>query len=244
MKHLWGKGDRAKRRRFERRAPKLDGVSMRMTYLNGAMAAGAMALALALPASEAQAQSFGQSVFARLFGFGDDEAAINYSELAPLVIPPSRTLEQPKSAAAVAEDPAWPKDPDEKKRRKKASADSRGPASNNTELVPQQQLAAGRLTGGGVDQRSALKFEEDYKRMSNPVNPKVLSRKGSFGPKEDPLVPGVEPPRQTLVDPPQGYRAPSARASLDANEPLPSEVASGENLPWYQKIWKFGGGKN
>ena len=43
----------------------------------------------------------------------DGEANINYQERAPLVIPPSRNLPPPeRTDAAIANNPAWPKDPD------------------------------------------------------------------------------------------------------------------------------------
>ena len=46
-------------------------------------------------------------------GLQQDGEAINYQERAPLVIPPSRALPPPEKAdAVVANNPAWPKDPD------------------------------------------------------------------------------------------------------------------------------------
>jgi len=70
------------------------------------LAAGAMLAALA-PAAPAQAQAFGQNLFSRIFGSGDDEApAINYSERAPIVIPPKRDMRQPADPTALAQDPA------------------------------------------------------------------------------------------------------------------------------------------
>ena len=51
-------------------------------------------------------------------GLRKDGEAINYQERAPLVIPPSRALPPPEKAdAALANNPAWPKDPDVARRK-------------------------------------------------------------------------------------------------------------------------------
>jgi len=205
-------------------------------------AAAALAGALALPTGSAQAQNMGEYLFNKLLGQDTDEPAINYSEKAPLVMPKSRELPQPMSKVAITEDPNWPKDPDAEKRKKKASAQSVGPASSNTELASQEELAKGTRAGPPTNQKTAYEVETEYKRMSNPVNPKVLARRGNFGPDEAPLDPATCPPRRTLVDPPGCINRPLASAPLDANAELPSEVAAEQNKPWYQKVWKFGGG--
>jgi len=208
----------------------------RSTMLTSAAAVG---LAMALSTGAAEAQSIGQSLFSKLIGGEDDSPAINYSERAPLVLPGQRTMRAPEEANAEAENPAWPKDPDVKKKRKKAVADGRGPASGNTELLSQDELATGSLAGARQDQRSAAEMENEYNKMSNPVSPTKLRRKGTFGASAEPLVPGVEAPRAKLVEPPSGYRKPLATASVDPDAPLPSEVAAAENKPWYQKVWDF-----
>jgi len=204
-----------------------------------AIAAGTLAAAFALSTSGAQAQSIGQNLFQKLLGTGDDQPAINYSERAPLVIPPKRDMPAPVVKQSEGEDPNWPKDPDENKRRKQqASADSRGPASGNTELLSQDELAVGTRAGGSADQKNYSAAERDYNHMANPVNPKVLAKRGNFGPPVEPLVPGQEPPRRNLIDPPTGMRTPLATAPLGGDEPLPSEVDADANKPWYQKLWK------
>jgi hypothetical protein len=208
--------------------------------INKAIAAGALAAALALPAGGAEAQSV-PNLFQKILGTGNDQPAINYSERAPLVIPPKRDLPAPGAAAVATEDPDWPKDPDENKRRKlAASPDSRGPASSNSELLTRDEMALG--TRESTDQRSNYELERESKTMSNPVNPKVLARRGSFGAPEEPLVAGQEPARKSLIDPPTGMRTPLASAPLAGDEPLPSEADAEANKPWYQKIWGFGGG--
>jgi len=215
---------------------------MRMNHPRVALAAATVVVILS--AGSAEAQSLGQSLFSKLLGTSDDQPAINYSERAPLVLPPKRELAPPADATALQQDPSWPKDADAEKRRKKASEDSRGPASSNTELATREEMEAGTLRGPSQDTRSSFQAEQEYKRMSNPVNPKALARSGTFGTPAEPFVAGVEPTRRSLIDPPKGYRAPLATAPLAGNEPLPSEVAAEENKPWYQKVWKFGGGND
>src|SRR5262249_54084598 len=60
--------------------------------------------------------------FMKDIGLQRDGPGIDYTERAPLVVPPSRNLPPPRSEEEVAaKTPAWPKDPDVK-RRKEATA--------------------------------------------------------------------------------------------------------------------------
>ena len=55
-------------------------------------------------------------------GLREDGTSINYSERAPLVIPPSHTLPPPeRSDAALVNNPAWPVDPDVKRAKQEAA---------------------------------------------------------------------------------------------------------------------------
>src|SRR5664280_369530 len=60
-----------------------------------------------------------------LEGFGlrrDGSESISYRERAPLVLPPTHTLPPPEnSGAALANNPAWPVDPDVKRRKEEAA---------------------------------------------------------------------------------------------------------------------------
>ena len=56
----------------------------------------------------------------------DGEASINYEERAPLVIPPSRALPPPeRSDAVIANNPAWPKDPDVARAKAEAAQEAK-----------------------------------------------------------------------------------------------------------------------
>ena len=209
---------------------------MRTGILRGLAAAAV--LAAVLPAAPAQAQSLGQNVFTRLLGFGsDEEPAINYSERAPIVVPPRRDLRQPADPSVLAQDPSWPKDPDEKKRRKKRIEGGVGPATSKAEtLLTPAELAAGGHGGPLLDTsgQTALQIEAERRRLLRPISPLEMKKKMHLAQDETPLVPGVEPPRRSLVDPPPGLRAPVATAPLAGDEPLPSEVSAGE-VPFYKR---------
>lgn len=203
---------------------------MQKTFL-----AGTLALTVALTGA-AQAQSLANGIFGRLFGFGEDPPPINYSERAPLVVPPKRELRQPGAPIneALAQDPSWPKDPDAAKARKSASL-THGPAPGRDELMP-GDLA---VRGGGLDQRTPSQIEQQEKRSDKPVSPLVLRRKGTFGASAPPLTPGVEPPRRSLIDPPPGLRMPAATASVDGNVVLPSEAEEEANKSFLDRINPF-----
>ena len=106
--------------------------TMRMTSAFGASAAfglvlGAAALFCPAPAHAGDDDLPADQKFLRgiMEGLGfrrDGEETINYQERSPLVIPPGRTLPPPeKSGAAIANNPAWPKDPDVERRKTQAA---------------------------------------------------------------------------------------------------------------------------
>src|SRR5215468_10697619 len=76
------------------------------------------------------------------------EAGIEYKERPPLVVPPSRNLPPPVAAGSLAtNNPAWPVDPDEKKRaaQRKARAERKPYDSYKAgDPLKPSELAAGR----------------------------------------------------------------------------------------------------
>ena len=142
----------------------------------------------------------------------------------------------PADPTAVTQDPSWPKDPDEAKRRHKRAVENNGlPTMGNAKLLPQDELAKGRRDGPSMaDNRPEADIDAENKRLRNPLNPRDLQRKLHLGADADPLTPGVEPPRRSLVDPPTGLRTPLATAPLGGYEPLPSQ-AQAATLPWYKR---------
>jgi len=154
-------------------------------------------------------------------GLKRDGEAINYQERAPLVIPPNRDLPPPERGdAAVASNPAWPKDPDvlrakEEKRMERA----RSRMGAGEQIVHDQSvLRPDQLTPGGnprtppSGRRESASLGVNGERMS----PSQLGYKGGlwnsiFGSKDDEDAARFtgEPSRASLTDPPPGYQTPS-----------------------------------
>jgi hypothetical protein len=151
----------------------------------------------------------------------DGEPAVEYRERAPLVVPPSRALPPPRSEGAVANNPAWPKDPDVTQRkveaaRKKAVARSASEAmiEDGRPLKP-SELEKGRVAAGGASTTRAPTPEES----ARPMRPSELgASKGIFSgmfssfksDKGETAEFSAEPTRESLTAPPPGYQTPSS----------------------------------
>jgi hypothetical protein len=142
-----------------------------------------------------------------------DYNPINYGERSPLVVPPSRDLPPPITAAAPST-PAWPKDPDVK-RRKEAKAKKKHPTelwdlTEDSRPLRPDELEKGRIRGRdegkpGIDS-TASQAQSSQADLGN--------RNGFFSfnwfKKEEYGTFTGEPARAELTDPPPGYRTPSA----------------------------------
>jgi hypothetical protein len=152
------------------------------------------------------------------------EGEIQYQERAPLVIPPDKNLPPPQAAgAAIANNPAWPNDPDVARAKLSAQEDK---GYGSTEMVEREQnpLRPGELVPGASRTTRAARA-----RMGAPDNSKemgygygeVLSSKelgynsslwntmfGARDNSENAKFTG-EPARSALTDPPPGYQTPS-----------------------------------
>jgi hypothetical protein len=156
------------------------------------------------------------------------EAEIKYQERAPLVIPPNTELPPPqKPGAAIANNPAWPKDPDVARakliRAQEANRDVNAEVEREQNPLPPDQLAPGAAT---VSQRTAARrTRASTDPTTNPVDtdhyrvaPSELGYHGGlfswsnmFGGKDEEASAKFtgEPRRTTLTDPPPGYQTPS-----------------------------------
>jgi hypothetical protein len=145
-------------------------------------------------------------------GLQQDRPNIEYRERSPLVVPPSRALPPPETAAA-AKNPAWPNDAGEK-RRKDALAD-RQRKNFNSAIDEGRVMRPDELTTGSTTARrgpdGSRRTEDVDQTMLKPyeMGPNILSR-GIFKGREETAVFTSEPPRTTLTEPPTGYRTPSA----------------------------------
>lgn len=146
---------------------------------------------------------------------GGDKPGIDYRERSPLVVPPSSTLPPPETAA-VAANPAWPKDADVQQAKKKKRVDPRD-LDPRTRYDPGRPLTPDELAGkkpgaGGVGAPTSQENATNGRALS----PGELGSKGNVWssmwssndtPQSAPY-PG-EPPRSSLTAPPVGYLSPS-----------------------------------
>jgi len=190
-----------------------------------ATAACALALAMTLATAPVRAEeevSFDRKVLRGLLeGLGlkrDGEATINYQERGPLVIPPGRDLPPPeKGDAAIANNPAWPKDPDVV-RRKEDERLERNRNVNAEREMEESPLSPRQMTPGRAPKRQAsnnASYQGPTGEFQNPLSPSQLGYTGGlfsnmFGDKDNEAVRFTgEPPRASLTAPPPGYQTPS-----------------------------------
>lgn len=174
----------------------------------------------------------------------DGSEAINYEERAPLVIPPTHTLPPPEnSAAALANNPAWPVDPDVKRRKEEAALERKSTLNaDQTLLRDQSVLRPDELTPGpkprkSVRQSAGGSYESSPYGYGNPLPPDKLGSKGNvfsrmFAPDKDESVGSFtgEPPRTALTEPPPGYQTPSPEQPYGVGKTKPVAPTSADYL--------------
>ncbi len=148
-----------------------------------------------------------------------DESGINYQERAPLVIPPSSTLPPPEnSSAAIARNPAWPKDPEIATRKAEAERErDAGRDSSNRVEAEARPLRPDQLVVPGGNTRADKQHNPvtDSATIGDRLNPAELGTKkglfsGIFAKDEEQTVKFTgERTRTTLTEPPAGYQTPS-----------------------------------
>ncbi|MFL6797601.1 MAG: hypothetical protein ACJ8F3_09350 [Xanthobacteraceae bacterium] len=157
--------------------------------------------------------------FLKDLGLQRDEPDVDFRERAPLVVPPTRTLPPPRSEGSVANNPAWPKDPDVAKRkveaaRSKAVAKSAAEAMiNEGRPLSPSELEKGRVATGSVSTTRPQTPEES----ARPMTPEQLGTKknifsgmfSTFVEKDESAEFTGEPKRDSLTAPPPGYQTPS-----------------------------------
>ena len=144
----------------------------------------------------------------------DGSAGIEYRERSPLVIPPSRDLPPPESAASLQRSPAWPTDPDQRKRAAAAGilgADESDRA--NARVSTPDELRRGTVRGRGRSDEPHVTLSDN--ESSRPLRPAELGGKNItlfnvFDYKEPaPEKFTNEPVRTRMTEPPAGYRTPA-----------------------------------
>ena len=164
-------------------------------------------------------------------GLRRDGEAINYEERAPLVIPPSHDLPPPeRSDAAIANNPAWPIDPDVKRRKEEAAQERRKSALNadQTLLRDQSVLRPDELTPGPKPRKAARQgdggsYESSPYGYGNPISPSKLGSKGNIFSK---MFEKDDAGKQQL------HRRAAARVSDRAAARLPDAVTAAALWRW------------
>jgi hypothetical protein len=150
------------------------------------------------------------------FGMQLGDEAVEFRERAPLVVPPSRDLPTPQNGDLIARNPAWPKDPDVRRRNEAVTtaaqkARLRGAAEAMEEegrALRPNELEVGRLARGSTENVA------NPDESARPMMPSALGSKGLldlFSAKpEKPTEFTEERARSSLTEPPPGYQTPSA----------------------------------
>lgn len=179
----------------------------------------------------------GNQTLRQLFGLvtGDtgqkETDGIDYRERPPLVLPPKMDLPPPR-ATAGAQNPAWPNDPDVG-RIKKLKAESKAPVRQVNEATANPHISQAEL------ERGRVATSDPTSPMQNPCNnsdnpdclytPWSILKKvtnDSNAPSKEVLVPGEEPPREYLTEPPPGFRKPTQIVKATREAPKEKEDAS------------------
>jgi hypothetical protein len=220
--------DRYGRRRWHTRAaPALLAITLAFTTLGAAVA------------SEDEEDVPADTKFLRSFmnvlGFQRDGTGIEYRERAPLVVPPSRDLPAPQSESATARNPAWPKDPDA--RRKQATASEKAKLSADRPSDEARPLRPDELEvhGGSVTKRPSEPTKSAEESM-RPMTPEQLGQNktifdtifSTFNPRKEAAPFEREPPRTSMTAPPPGYQTPSPEQpyGIDPNRPVSQKPAT------------------
>lgn len=211
-----------------------DGESLQMRHLKSWLAAAVVAIgagSLALTATPAIAldDDGHQSLFKTFTGIlstnigipgftsSEPKGRINYRERAPLVLPPNRKALRRPTLPVRARNKAWPKDYDRQRIQRARNANRRfirRDEAGNQILSARQLREMGRLKRNPryvpVDQ--GCDAGDPLSQLCNPTKHwrTLKNAKKLKGGSKD-LLPGVEPRRAALTDPPPGYRKASRR---------------------------------
>jgi len=161
-----------------------------------------------------------RSVFS--FGGGDEfQPRIDYRDHARLVVPPKMEL-PPPAAAPMASATDWPRDPEVVKIKKRKAEENSGPyvslrvrdKNANTTAISSTDVVTTPYTAGMGPSRRCV--ESPGKTCDSTPKPSINWNPLTWiGVEKKPqTVLGPEPERESLTDPPVGYRAPAEGAGV------------------------------
>jgi hypothetical protein len=149
---------------------------------------------------------------------------MDFSERAPLVLPPSlNTLPPPEDSASLAAvNPNWPTDPDSLKEQEEAEQDKipqrfRRKYQEDAARDIYKERAQHRENGAFEGKPRAYETATERGVMTPDELTKVRDQKAADAVTGVPVA-IVEPERKRLTDPPEGYRVPSAEQPYGPGE--------------------------
>jgi hypothetical protein len=195
--------------------------------------AGIVVLAAPVPARAED--DFYNATFGRMLetlgGKKADDQEIDYRERPPLVLPSGRSLPPPEKVDAAVTNPAWPKDPDVKRRKlqekQEKVRDVEAERRREERPLPPDQLTPGAASGVRSVKLGTSKGTSDGDKI---LSPSELGYKGGmlgkmFHGKDDDVVQFTgEPARNNLTEPPAGYQTPSPNQPYGVTVSAPTAV--------------------
>ena len=168
-----------------------------------------LTMAPAALAQDDEGETFEQSIIRNLLG-GGSKPSIDYRERSPLVIPPSRDLPSPESAATVEGTPSWPRDPNQRRQASTRSAPVIDSERENVRHLRPDEMRRG--TAANRDNRPHVTESENQQgralRPSEYGETRALFNFFASTPPEAEAFKG-EPARTRMTEPPAGYRTPA-----------------------------------
>jgi hypothetical protein len=145
------------------------------------------------------------------FGLKRGDDTIEYRERSPLVVPPTRDLPPPENDVSLqSKNPAWPVDQEEKRRKTAAAAQKKTSSIDESRALRPNEMMPGGSDVRGKSQSVTSSDPPD----GAPMKPSALGFNGwnltnLFGSQPDTATFKSEPPRDSLTEPPTGYRTPA-----------------------------------
>lgn len=158
------------------------------------------------------------------------DTPIDYHERAPLVLPPKMELRQPLPSA-TARTQAWPQDPELVKAKKDAEL-AKAPRSNGSD--EDRAVSAAELRRPGPPGQNANNVATGDCLENHTCSPNefwsIMKNTKKQATENAELVPGQEPAREYLTEPPPGYRTPTqvVKATVEVPRQKGDEERSAE----------------
>jgi hypothetical protein len=146
------------------------------------------------------------------FGLKRGDDTIDYRERSPLVVPPTRDLPPPETDVPVKNtNAAWPVDPDVKRKKAAAAAQHKVSSIDESRALRPNEMMPGGTDVKGTPQTS---LPSDAPPDGAPMKPSQLGFNGwsftnLFSSPPESATFTHEPTRESLTEPPAGYRTPA-----------------------------------